>query len=708
MLTLRLAFIAVALAAAPTGVKADECRALPPPHIEEADASRLPTVDDLLGLRDIGAAWVMDTSTAVFSVSPDMRSIALQLRRADLGRNDYCLGVYVIGLEPSVPAVEVNRGGEDIRHMTKGDSFARSVPPGNAENLVPKWSPDGIGLAFLRRDHGVTQVWYWTASSGIARAVTDERTDVETFTWSDDGRSVIFSTRSGLIAAEANITKEATEGFLFDDRFVPVASNRPFVPEPISIDVFAVDVATGRRRTATSVEQRGLVGVSNGATAAKAAWVVTGPEGRSAWAVTSDANDVTAPLRLHLGIPGKTDTACDDPACLGVTDAMWATDGHTVVFLRYEGWRRSQTGLYAWSPLHGVRRILLTEDLLLGCSPVLGAIVCAHEGALQPREVVRISLDSGRIVSLFDPNPEFKGLKLGTVQRLKWRNAHGIESYGDFVLPPSHKAGDRHPMVVVQYQSRGFLRGGTGDEFPIQVLAAHGFAVLSVERPPTVGMSQRPKTWDEVNRLDRLDWADFRSVQSSLEAGVAMAVATGTVDPSRVGLTGLSNGASTAQFTVIHDKVFSALALATCCEEPPIANTLQGPVYSSRMHEFGYPNLVEDGTAFWQDMSIRQNLDKLDLPILLQLADNEYLGGLESYMSLKAAGKPVELYVFPNEFHIKWQPMHRKAAYTRAVDWFDFWLQGHVDPEPSKRPQYQRWNALKESRSLHLSASPGP
>ena len=107
-------------------------------------------------------------------------------------------------------------------------------------------------------------------------------------------------------------------------------------------------------------------------------------------------------------------------------------------------------------------------------------------------------------------------------------------------------------------------------------------------------------------------------------------------------------------------------------------------------------------------MSIRQNLDKLDLPILLQLADNEYLGGLESYMSLKAAGKPVELYVFPNEFHIKWQPMHRRAAYTRAVDWFDFWLQGHVDPEPLKRPQYQRWNALKESRSLHLGASPGP
>ena len=122
------------------------------------------------------------------------------------------------------------------------------------------------------------------------------------------------------------------------------------------------------------------------------------------------------------------------------------------------------------------------------------------------------------------------------------------------------------------------------------------------------------------------------------------------------------------------------------------------------MHDFGYPGLLEDDAAFWKDMSIRRNIDKVNLPILLQLSDNEYLSGLESYMALKAVGKPVEMYVFPNEFHIKWQPLHRKAAYTRAVDWFDYWLQDQVDADPAKRTQYQRWDALKASGSLSSSA----
>ena len=42
-------------------------------------------------------------------------------------------------------------------------------------------------------------------------------------------------------------------------------------------------------------------------------------------------------------------------------------------------------------------------------------------------------------------------------------------------------------MVVVQYDTRGFLRGGTGDEYPIQAFANRGYAVLSFRRPQAVG-----------------------------------------------------------------------------------------------------------------------------------------------------------------------------------------------------------------------------
>jgi hypothetical protein len=28
------------------------------------------------------------------------------------------------------------------------------------------------------------------------------------------------------------------------------------------------------------------------------------------------------------------------------------------------------------------------------------------------------------------------------------------------------------------------------------------------------------------------------------------------------------------------------------------------------------------------------------------------------------------------------------------VDWFDFWLNGHEDPDPEKADQYRRWRGL--------------
>ena len=53
------------------------------------------------------------------------------------------------------------------------------------------------------------------------------------------------------------------------------------------------------------------------------------------------------------------------------------------------------------------------------------------------------------------------------------------------------------------------------------------------------------------------------------------------------------------------------------------------------------------------------------------------------------------MYVFPDETHNKWQPAHRKAIYQRNLDWFGFWLQGKVDPDPTKTSQYERWQAMK-------------
>ncbi len=687
--------------------KAQTCTAWRPPDHNEVQAKRSPLAQDLIELRDIGAPWETDAAARVFDLSPDGKFIAFQMRQANLRGNDYCLGVFVLELEPGSAPTEINQGGEDILRVFSSFGFAKQVPAGISANLTPKWSPDGRSIAFLRRDKGHIQLWRWVMGEASSKPVTANLSDVDDFAWAANSASLVFTSRPGYSAAQAAIESEASKGFLFDDRFMPVAGDRPMVREPIDTVALTVDLANGRVRPATEVE-RALVSPPSETAVKNASLVMKGPASKMAWTMPSDPSDVTAPSRLHAGVPGKTDVTCSDPVCLGVTDVFWGTDSQSLVFLRYEGWRKSQTAIYIWHPGSPPHRVLVTDDLIMSCKPISNALICAHEAPLQPRELVRVDLVSGKLEKLFDPNPQIAGLALGAVQRLKWTNSFGIPVYGDFVLPASHQPGQRHPLVVVQYQSRGFLRGGTGDEFPIQLLAAHGFAVLSVERPETVGMSEHPKSWEEVNRLDRVDWADYRSVQSALELGVKSAVLTGAVDPTRVGLTGLSNGSATAQFSIINGNAFSAVALGTCCDEAPVVNTLDGPVLVKRMHAMGYPGLLDDGGAFWNADSIRAHATTLRLPILMQVADREYLGGLESYMALKAARQPVEMYVFPDEYHIKWEPAHREAAYTRVVDWFDFWLQGKEDPDPAKAEQYKRWEAMRAQQQANQSASPAP
>jgi hypothetical protein len=38
--------------------------------------------------------------------------------------------------------------------------------------------------------------------------------------------------------------------------------------------------------------------------------------------------------------------------------------------------------------------------------------------------------------------------------------------------------------------------------------------------------------------------------------------------------------------------------------------------------------------------------------------------------------------------------LERLESQQGDVDWFRFWLQGYVDPDPSKRGQYRRWAKL--------------
>jgi hypothetical protein len=79
----------------------------------------------------------------------------------------------------------------------------------------------------------------------------------------------------------------------------------------------------------------------------------------------------------------------------------------------------------------------------------------------------------------------------------------------------------------------------------------------------------------------------------------------------------------------------------------------------------------------------------------MQMPEQEYISALDYFIPLTKSATPVELDVFPNETHQKFQPRHKLTVYNRNLDWFRFWLQGCADPDPLKEPQFQRWEIMR-------------
>ena len=311
----------------------------------------------------------------------------------------------------------------------------------------------------------------------------------------------------------------------------------------------------------------------------------------------------------------------------------------------------------------------------------------------------------GHQAVLLDPNPTIASLRLSDVRRLEWRTDKGLPVYGDLVLPPGY-AGGRLPVIVTQYWSRGFLRGGTGNDYPILLFAERGFAVLSISRPPSAATIDRSvKRPVDIDRAEIRHWAERRNINSAINRGLDLLIARGIADPARLGLTGLSDGGSAVRFALINSARFAAAAMSTCCVDEA-SDDVVGPAWAEQMRDMGYPPAFPVDRQFWRPYSFALNADRMATPLLMQLADYEVLTAVHGYTALSSQHQPVDLYFFPDEFHNKWQPKHRAAVFERDLDWFSFWLQGREDPAPKKAAMFARWRGWRAARAAGKRVTP--
>ncbi len=677
---------------------------------------------DLAGIRDIGGG-----PRGAISVSPDGKWVAFQIQEPDLEAGNFKLSWHSISIQSGRPHFIADGG--DILLNPKLLAWTN----GHRPTARAKWAPDSSRFAYLVRRNGKTQIWASRPTETGQVQLTRSAGDVMDFAWSKDSSKLYFETGSDRAQVHSTYPGEERQGLLFDDRFDSRVSQRPFVricgdgftlTGAVSLSrrcappVWVYDFDMEAERPATSDEKDIFEDLRKGNRSPgflrdhEVVHLRQSPDGRGyAWLENVDPQTYTghaAPMRIHASIDDSM-FRCEADSCQayrgrsqqdigrGHQDMWWSWDTTEILFLRRDGPSHGLTGLYGWSLVSGeVRRILQTEDWLTECNLVDDHLICLYQTWTQPRKVVSVSVADGHIKTLFDPNPELNNIQFSKIEKLEWEDDYGNPTHAHLVYPRNYLPGHSYPLVIVTPLSRGFLRGGNGDEYPIHPLAAEGFFVLSQETPrnfekstPLRELSQSEK-WGEEMMYRR------NSVLSSQIRIVQELSRSGFVDADRVAITGLSEGASQVTYAVMNSELF-AVGIATGAFLTESTHYLMNESLRSR-EEFMFETQESGEQSLYELLSIGLNADRVQSPILFNVSDTELLSMSENFARLKDSGKPVELYVYPGEWHIKWRPEHRLAVYRRNIQWLKFWLMDDEEDDPVSLGQYDRWREMREER----------
>jgi dipeptidyl aminopeptidase/acylaminoacyl peptidase len=652
-------------------------------------------------------------------ISPSGRYVAFRTERASIERNTYDTTWYVQTLDGKSPPLRVADGGAPLRQYVNG-----VVQPSPAI-----WSPDGKWIYYRALFNGCVSVWRAAADGSGARAVTSDPADVRDFALSTDGKTLVYSV--GATREEVNDAEE----FEYD--------------HGIRIDE-TVDIAAGLFRS-SKVEGRPTTQRFLGGWFSRGPLLAKVPDRWKAVKLTTmttrdlplserparpltpadlSPNLSIAPIRdvnglryqivpnpgdgrIAMLMPGKKEKGllmswydelamlpdrhashpafCTAKLCRhrDITRIQWRPGSDEVLFTATD-YDRTQS-IYGWNVVTGiVRPIVLSDGLVSGsqrywdipCALSSATLVCVAAEADHPPRLEAIDVESGHRRILFAPNKGLDADIAVTVpaKLIRWKDAQGREFTGRFFEARGMSTGHPPPLFVTFYTCDGFLRGGLGDEQPIATLAEDGISALCINKIPRIWL-------DVVANADQ--------GRAAVESVVKLLSAEGRIDKNHVGMGGLSYGGDVTLWTLAHSDVVSAASVSGVSVTPGfyLFNSLQRAVYSNlrKLWQLGAPS---ETPKRWREISPAYQLDRIKAPILFQMPEQEYRVTLDYALPLTRRHQ-ADIYVFPQETHIKFQPRHKLAVYERNVDWFRFWLQGYENPSPEKAGQYRIWREMK-------------
>lgn len=642
------------------------------------------------------------------AISPDGKRIAFVVGQAVYETNGYRSAVYVVGTEAGSAPVCLGTAG-----MPRWDIINQWL----ADPDPPVWSPDGKFVTRIARmsPTATWQVWRWDLSGNHPTQLTHVPGNVQTYKWSSDGTKMSLAME---LPSDPRRARQLSEdGLVYDGSFDPSAG-RPVVAaaleaQPKATETWVHVLATGEERKqaptdsdsaprwvsdigedyfdGTTLEHHHLLDAK------------ISPDRRSvAYELFDDSAGAKAVYRLFEK-PVRGGTPIDlSPGVHSVEDYWWSADGKKIYYVQDLG--NGESGkLMAVPALGGAAQPVFRSEgarASLGYfSPDrnFGYFACERQTRTSPSQIALIDVAAGTVRTLVDLNPEFSNFELGAVTHLEGVNRYGDPWWANLVQPARYEKGKKYPLIVTTYRTREFPRGASGDENPIYVYAANGFAVLDFDMGSRDYNMARAGVDSHASEADRFRFW-FQSVEASLDMAIDQVAQTGLIDTSRIGLTGYSRGTEIVAYAITHSKRFRAASGAAGDGSPYsyYVYSAEGQLTFSRLMG-GWPG--GPAKKNWEELAPDLHAASIDTPILNNDPDSEYLPDLPLYTTLKELGKPMELIIYPDELHWINQPKHRYEIYERNLDWFRFWLKSEESTDPAKVQQHERWRRLREMQA---------
>jgi len=558
----------------------------------------------------------------------------------------------------------------------------------------PRWSPDGLTLAFVAKDkseEAKPQVFLLPVSGGEAQVLTDHEAGVGAYRWSPDGASIAFIAGPPPTEEEEADKKAGKDWIVVDEddhrpALWSVDVNTGEIAELYSGEEhikahewlpdgsgFAIQAAPSSGPDADMMD-RALYTLRDGKlkalpkTTGKLGGMAVSPDSKQlAWTGATSLDDPLPQTVFVVALDGG------EISSLGAErerSAHWVDwlDNRTLLALDDRG---TETVLERIDVARGKATLATSSDAIIRAVSLdrdSGRVAVLAHGPNHPTELFAGLAKKGSLEQWTDHNPQLADVAFAEQEVVTWTAPDGMKIAGILIRPSSGE--QPFPLVVNPHGGPEGVSQNGWNELP-QLLAARGFAVL---QPNYRGSGGRGVAFSKGDH-DDLGGAEFED----LLAGIDHLVDTGIADADRVGIGGWSYGGYfSAWGAAKHSKRFKAAMMgAGIGNWVSFAGTTDIPREMALVH---WSSFWHDEPDLHWDRSPVAQVDGDEPPTLIVhgAADPRVPPGQarEFYAALKAHGATAQLVLYPREHHGFREREHRIDLYNRIGDWFDTHLNG--------------------------------